>query len=1172
METSGKEALRLITTMWLLMVFPILTGAVGMSEDCGNVTLCGHLPWSEWSACSETCGGGYQTRKRKICGLEKWNEEALKENCGNPLRIDIKICNMNCLNNGSFVNGNCICTPWSGKTGRCCEEDRLSLENLMTSKEIASAFLRNRAPRTKRSDYNIYEECREVGSCEYEEAREWVNYKRDRRSVCEWMKDKRCEETSCSAGYYCVTIVGNCDRLSTYEVGCQDKDECASNPCMHGGTCYNLIDKFTCSCHDGYQGLRCEHEIDECASNPCNNGGTCHDLVNKFNCSCIEGYYGSRCELDHPVVYNAIDNSGNANNCTFTVRVIEIQDKACPAPPVPFHGFLGCQNKGALQCSIHSCDEGYLLKNNDSHTCENGFWNPEFHKDFIATSCIIRTLFRRRHLTLRLAFPKDRGATTLVQDIADMDDYGRKIVMDDHGQKISDLFQTGRFLSTCSNLTCDFGEMSAGQIYEVCAVGSTFYQLSVDQVGFTPRIPAFSVLKGSTKIDQVNRTVKNVQMKELPLSEHFQFLNEERDKLDEYVTTSLGRMRTTGKEAFRFITTMWLLVIFPLLTGALGMSGDCENATLCDHLPWSEWSACSQTCGGGYQIRKRKICGLERWDEEALKEYCGNPLRIDIKICNMDCLNNGSFVNGNCICTPRSGKTGRCCEKDLLSLENLMTSKEIASTFLRNRAPRTKRDIYEECEESGSCDYEEVREWIEDIHDRRGVCEWMKDKRCAERGCRAGYTCVTIVQNCYHLSSYEVGCQDINECASNPCINGGTCHNLINRYTCSCSPGYYGTHGEYDINECASYPCINGGTCHNLINRYICSCQPGYYGTRCEHDINECASNPCYNDGTCHDLRNNFTCSCQDGYYGPLCELECTRPDYCDEYKCTTEVDFICIKCYGQGKTPEDSIYFTSSDLKKCTDQSPPKFTNCPSEMVQKYDSGKGSYVNWEPIHVEEYIGNFSLSSNVQNGAFFSFGDHPVVYSAVDNSGNAKNCSFIVRVIEIKDKACSAPPVPFHGFLGCQNKEALQCSIHSCDEGYLLKNNDLHTCEKGVWNPKFPKDFIATSCIKPEPTYLRRNHKFTFNCPRHMIDAAESKLSADQAGFTPRILASNALKGSTRIEQVNRGVMNVQMKELPPSEHFQFLNWRRSSLGCLISANKSNYPNPVYVDWEKNFT
>ncbi|XP_062576961.1 uncharacterized protein LOC134238867 [Saccostrea cucullata] len=50
--------------------------------------------------------------------------------------------------------------------------------------------------------------------------------------------------------------------------------------------------------------------------------------------------------------------------------------------------------------------------------------------------------------------------------------------MDDHGQKISDLFQTGRFLSTCSNLTCDFGEMSAGQIYEVCAVGSTFYQVN----------------------------------------------------------------------------------------------------------------------------------------------------------------------------------------------------------------------------------------------------------------------------------------------------------------------------------------------------------------------------------------------------------------------------------------------------------------------------------------------------------------------------------------------------------------------------------------------------------------------------------------------------------------------------------------------------------------------
>ena len=37
-----------------------------------------------------------------------------------------------------------------------------------------------------------------------------------------------------------------------------------------------------------------------------------------------------------------------------------------------------------------------------------------------------------------------------------------------------------------------------------------------------------------------------------------------------------------------------------------------------------------------------------------------------------------------------------------------------------------------------------------------------------------------------------------------------------------------------DINECASYPCDNGGTCKDDVNRYTCICVPGYTGVNCE--------------------------------------------------------------------------------------------------------------------------------------------------------------------------------------------------------------------------------------------------------------------------------------------------------------------------------------------------
>ena len=36
-----------------------------------------------------------------------------------------------------------------------------------------------------------------------------------------------------------------------------------------------------------------------------------------------------------------------------------------------------------------------------------------------------------------------------------------------------------------------------------------------------------------------------------------------------------------------------------------------------------------------------------------------------------------------------------------------------------------------------------------------------------------------------------------------------------------------------DIDECASNPCINGATCVDKVNRFNCTCPPGFTGTLC---------------------------------------------------------------------------------------------------------------------------------------------------------------------------------------------------------------------------------------------------------------------------------------------------------------------------------------------------
>jgi Notch-like protein len=68
-----------------------------------------------------------------------------------------------------------------------------------------------------------------------------------------------------------------------------DLDECASSPCLNGGSCANLFDSYSCSCVLGFVGVDCETNVDDCLSSPCLNGAACVDGVTSYSCACVSG-------------------------------------------------------------------------------------------------------------------------------------------------------------------------------------------------------------------------------------------------------------------------------------------------------------------------------------------------------------------------------------------------------------------------------------------------------------------------------------------------------------------------------------------------------------------------------------------------------------------------------------------------------------------------------------------------------------------------------------------------------------------------------------------------------------------------------------------------------------------------------------------------------------------
>ncbi|WAR19177.1 FBP1-like protein [Mya arenaria] len=588
-----------------------------------------------------------------------------------------------------------------------------------------------------------------------------------------------CSSNPCHNAATCIDTVNSysCNCTTGYTGNNCEKniDECASNPCQNGATCADAVNRYSCECAVGYTGDKCETNIDECSSNPCQNGATCVNAVNRYSCECAVGYTGDKCETISICLNSLYPSLSLWTHYALVLFTSDIDE--CSSNP--------CQNGATCVDAVNryncECAVGYT-----GDTCETSRLLLQFQ--FVSTRYIL--VCRYVHITLLVSLsdidecssnPCQNGATC----VNAVNRYSCECAVGYTGDKC----ETN--IDECSSNPCQNGAICVDAVngYNCeCAVGYTGdkCETNIDECSSNP------CQNGATCADAVNRYSCEC---------------------------------------------------------AVGYTGDkCEtNIDECSSNPCQNGATCADA--------------VNRYSCECAVGYTGDKCETNIDECSSNpCQNGATCVDAvnryNCECAV--GYTGDKCETNI---------DECSSNPCHNGATCADAVYRYNCECA--------------VGYTGDKCATNIDE-CSSNPCQNGATCVDAVNgyNCECAVGYTGDkCETKNgDCSLDPCRNGATCVGAMNRYNCECAVGYTGNHCETiytrrsltihyalvlftsDIDECSSNPCQNGATCVDSVNRYSCECAVGYTGDKCETNIDECSSNPCQNGATFVDSVNRYNC------------------------------------------------------------------------------------------------------------------------------------------------------------------------------------------------------------------------------------------------------------------------------------------------------------------------
>ncbi|NXK79694.1 SNED1 protein, partial [Amazona guildingii] len=665
-------------------------------------------------------------------------------------------------------------------------------------------------------------------------------------------------------------------------------------PCLNGGKCIEDCitgnPSYTCSCLAGFTGKRCHVDVDECLSNPCQNGATCLNGAGNFSCMCPLGFRGANCETEElPCESKVCHNGGTCQAVNGTA--------VCLCQP----GYTGADCQTELnECESSPClNGGHCVDLVDNYTC----------------TCLEPFVGQRCETDSSIC--EDRSC---------------------RNRQTCNYIRPGRYICTCS----------PGYYGNNCQYGG-------------PRVPGACL---SQPCQNEGSCLETEQGYLCECREGYTG-QDCRDKLSEGCECRNGGSCLEGNVTICQCLPGFfgLLCEFEVTTTPCNMNTQCPdggycmeyggsylcvchtdygtNHTMpspCDSEPCLNGGSCevhddSYTCecprgflGKHCEKAKPRLCSTGPCRNggtcrEADGEYhCSCPYRFTGKHCEIgkpDPCASGPCQNGGtcfhyigkykCDCPP--GYAGRHCEIVpspcfLSPCENGATCEDLGEGYA---CTCPMGYVGERCQTVVDCGIPS------EVKHARVSFNSTKVGSLAEYQCELGYT---LSQHNHPRVCRSLGvwsdppeCNEINECQSQPCLNGGQCKDRIAEFLCLCEPGYTGQHCESDIDECQSEPCKNGGTCQDLPASFSCYCPEGFVGTHCETEVDACESGPCQNGGECESYRGSYLCVCPEGFFGYHCETAsdpcfsspCGSRGYClpgnGTHSCTCKVSYTGKSC-----------------------------------------------------------------------------------------------------------------------------------------------------------------------------------------------------------------------------------------------------------------------------------